>query len=300
MEPKVVVVILNFNGTADTMECVESVRQLEYSNFEILLVDNASSDTAWRRIKEKFPDIRVLENPGNLGYAGGNNAGIRVALREKCDYVFILNNDTVIAKDALRRLVAVSAADTALTIAAPKILYYDRCSVIDSCGTRMDWLRLRPKPGFHGRTDQPGQRTGAYGVIFPGSALLLKTRFFDEVGLFDEDYFLIHEDADLCLRNLRHGLKNVLVEDAVVYHKVSRVLSRDIFLQAYYDSRNFLLLARRQQSSRIWALVIAGLFPLMIKKAWTLATGDFEQKKKSRGFFKGISDYFKGRRGRYG
>ena len=190
-------------------------------------------------------------------------------------------------------------SDAKATILAPKVLFYDLRGVINSCGTSMDWLRLRPRIGLCGQKDA-GQCERKEAVILPGSALFFKKDLWENAGVFDEDFFLIHEDAELCLRNRRRGFKNLLVPEAVVYHKVSRTLSRFPFLTEYYSIRNFLRLAELQASFFQRVLTAAGLSFLCFRNLLALPFASPVKKQQLKGFFEGVAHYRAKKRGSYG
>lgn len=296
--PRVCVIVLNFNGSADTMECVQSLQKLNYPDFKVLLVDNASEDTSWKAIPKEFPAIDVLETGDNLGYAGGNNAGIRWALSHGFEDVLVLNNDLVVAQDALLILENFSIQAPHATLLGPKVLSYGGQNLIHSLGTSMDWWRLRPHRAYYGQPKETGGSAPRSAQIIPGSALLLKKRLLNEVGLFGEDYFLIHEDADLCLRNLRAGFQNVVVPAAHVYHKLSKTLSSYPFLSSYYSTRNFLVLSLSHASFFGKVATAAGLTALSVKNALRMFCSDKTEKERLSGFFSGVLDFARGRRGR--
>ena len=298
MMPRVAALVLNFNDAKDTLECVESLERSDYPELEIVLVDNASEDQSWLKIAEKYPGITVLRNKENLGYAGGNNAGARFAIGEGCDYIFVLNNDVVVEKSAVRLLVEYCLKNPSATIAAPKVYRFGTSRTIDSVGTSMDWFRLRPRLGDCGVEDKGRFPAVLEREIIPGSALLLSRKLFEVVGFFDEKFFLIHEDADLCLRNRKAGFKNAVVTSTVVHHKVSSTLSRYPFLAAYYSTRNFLYLAKHRANpgERLW--VSAGLLCLILKNFLRSFFANDGERKKINGFFKGMRDYYADRMGR--
>ncbi len=296
---KVIVIVLNYNRAEDTIECIASVKASDYGNLEIVFVDNGSADDSEKRVMAAHPNVELIQNGENLGYAEGNNMGIRYALTLGADYVFVLNNDTTVEKGTIRRLVDVAEANSLATIVAPKALYYDRRDTVNSCGTTMDWPRLRPYVGECGQKDD-----GRFGgikekEILPGSALLMKRRLFGEVGFFDKRYFLIHEDADLCLRNLKKGFKNVLAADAVIHHKAAKTLSSYPFLTQYYSTRNFLYLAREHATASQRTACMAGLLLLSLKRLAVYPFLRGTSKSSCAGFLKGTTDYFSGIRGRF-
>ncbi len=294
--PKVFVVILNFNRPQDTLECVHSVLESDYLFFEILIVDNASRDNSPAIFLEHLPDVALLKNSKNLGYAGGNNAGIRQALKQGADYVFVLNNDAIVNVDTIRVLVEIGEERPEATLIAPKVNDYARRNIINSFGTSMDWFRLRPFPGDYDQEDDGRFESVKEAEIIPGAALMMKRRLFEETGLFDESFFLIHEDADLCLRNLKAGFKNIVAPQALVYHKISKTLSAYPEASEYYSVRNFLFLAKFHAGILDLGKVAGGLALLSLKKA---AQYPFipAQRAKIRAFFLGVGDYFKGRGG---
>jgi GT2 family glycosyltransferase len=297
--PKVAVLILNYKRFDDTVECVESVLQSDYDNYEIILIDNDSRDDSARRIAQKFPTLELIANPVNVGYAEGNNIGMRRALDKGAEYVFVLNNDTTLEPDAIRKLVQAGEADKAATIIAPKICFYDDKKMINSCGTRMDWFKLRPHKGACFEKDQ-GQYTAIEEKeIFPGAAFLFKKELFEKVGYFDARFFLIHEDAEICLRNRARGFKNIIVPSAAVYHKVSRTLSAYPFLTEYYSTRNLFFLGKLMGTCTQKIQMICGLAAFSLKRGISYPFADARGKQRIAGYFAGVLDFIKGKMGPY-
>lgn len=299
MAPKIVTLILNYRNASDTAECIRSLLRSSYPNHEWVVIDNASADGSADFLRKEFPQITLIENAANLGYAGGNNVGIDYAITRGADYIFILNNDAVLAEpDTLERLVAIGEQDPAATLLAPRVCFFDNPERINSLGTKMDWIRLRPKIGLCGAIDLESDRPLQSVTLIPGSALLFKRNLIEKVGKFDESYFLIHEDADLCYRNLKAGFKNIVVPQATVYHKVSRTLSKYPFLTSYYTTRNFLYLA---EAHATWFQKIEtglGVLFFSLKHAidYLLKMGQREQ---AKGFFIGIQDFLAHKTGAY-
>jgi len=139
--PLVIVVVVNWNGLADTLECLGSLARLDYPNYDTVVVDNGSTDGSVPAIRERFELVMVVENSENLGYAGGNNIGLEHAMRRGADYALLLNNDTLVAPDCLCRLVAAAQADPEVGMAGPIIYYRDLPDVIWSPGGAIDWRR---------------------------------------------------------------------------------------------------------------------------------------------------------------
>lgn len=296
-EPKVFLIILNWNQCEDTIECIKSCERLNYKNFEILVLDNASEEGSVESIRSRFPDVGMIRNTQNLGYAKGNNVGIKYALDKGADYVFILNSDTTLDENVLHELIKAARSVGNPAILAPKVYYYDRRNVINSMGTTINWFRLRPNLDLCGQEDN-----GRFGEIrqkdiLVGCALLINKMTFEKIGFFDEKFFAFHEDADLSLRNMKYGGKNLVVPKAIVYHKVSGSVKNCQPLVSYYTIRNFLYLAKKNASSSNKIKMFFGLQFLIVKNALISLFGG-GRKAKSLAFFCGIVDYFAGKMGR--
>lgn len=296
--PKVFIIILNWNQYKDTIECIESAKNINYNNFKILVVDNASRDGSIGFIEERFSGIEVIENMENLGYAQGNNIGIKHALSKGADYLFILNSDVTLDKNALQELVKVAQTDKESSILAPKVYYYDKPNVINSLGTTINWFRLRPNLDSCGQKDNGQFQEIEQKDILVGCALFIKKSAFEKIGFFDENFFAFHEDADLCLRNIKYGGKNLTVPKAKIYHKVSGSVRNCQPMVNYYTIRNFLYLAKKNASFMDKIRVYSGLQFLVFKNAFNLLFSDNSKKAKSLAFFCGVADYFAGNMGK--
>jgi len=298
MAEKVVLVILNWNKPDDTIECLESCQRIDYPNFETLLVDNHSSDDSVARIRARFPKLTVLENADNLGYAGGNNAGIRAALTMGADLVFILNNDVTVHPKALTELVRVFKKEPDAGIVAPKVLYYDDHATINSLGTSMDWLKLRPKMGHYHEKDSASYPDVMPMQVLLGAALMLSRGMLAKVGLLDEKFFIFHEEADWCFRSLRAGYRNLTASQAVIYHKESKTMRDFSVLTHYYSTRNFLYFVRKNASASQWLETRVGLLYLSAKHAAKRLSPDARERRMASAYFCGIWDYMAGHMGK--
>jgi GT2 family glycosyltransferase len=297
MAPSVWAIVLNYNGARDTSECLASLLSSDYPSLKLLLVDNGSAEQAWKIIPTGMPSVEVLDNGANLGYAEGNNRGIRLAFERGADYALVLNNDTVVVPDMVTRLVAAAERHPKAAMIAPLITFYDEPDRIDSCGTEMDWLRLRPRPALHGRpvAEAPAGPTAMQ--IVPGSAILLRRDWCARHGLFDEELFLIHEDADLCLRNRAAGGENLLAPDAVARHKRSRTLSSYPYLTQYYTARNFLYLAVRRAAPGEKVLAAVGFVFYFLRTLGGRCFASGRARTECAGALAGIVDFMRGRKG---
>jgi GT2 family glycosyltransferase len=217
--PKVSIIILNWNGLKDTIECLESLKKVTYPNYEVILVDNASSGNDVEVLGERYRDyIHIIQNDKNYGFARGNNVGIRYALDKGTDYMLLLNNDTVVAPDFLDVMVNVAQSDERIGIVCPRTYLYSQPDKVNFdggvkvslwWGTKTD--RLRPDD----------ERAIVDTEFATGAAMLIRRRTLAEIGLLPEEYFFGIEDIDYSLQALRHKLRIAVARRATVWHKVS-------------------------------------------------------------------------------
>lgn len=256
---KIAFIILNWNGVNDTLACLASINKIDKKPFviEIIAVDNASTDDSVKRIKELFPKITVIENKSNLGFAAGNNIGIKYALKDLADFIFIVNNDTILDKNILKNLLQTQQKYNA-DILSPKIyfspgreFYKNRYSkselgkVIWYAGGKIDWNNVK---GFHNGVDEVdrGQFEKEIEVDYAtGAAMFVKREVFEKVGLFDEKYYLYYEDLDFCLRAKRIGAKIMFSPASRLWHSNAGSSASGSALQDYYITRNRLLFGMR-------------------------------------------------------
>jgi hypothetical protein len=216
------VLILTWNGRADTEACVESVLQLDYPRFEVLVVDNASSDDTLAALRARFGErVQLLRNERNLMFAGGMNVGLQRALESGYDFVLLMNNDVVVEAQLLRELVASAARDPRLAAVGPKIYFYDRPEVLWFAGGELPlwrgWSRHR---GL--REIDRGQHDASRDVDYlTGCALLVRREALRDVGLLDTGFAMYAEDADWCFRARERGWRLAYAPRARMWHRVS-------------------------------------------------------------------------------
>ncbi len=237
------VVVLNWNRAEDTAECLTSLRDSTYPRLVTLVVDNGSTDDSVKLLANRFPEPTLLQNQTNLGYAEGNNGGIRWALAAGADYVLLLNDDARVDPDAVWGLVKVAEADPHIGIAGPKIYYWDQPEAVWFAGGVLDW-----RTGY--ATHLCDGPPSPYDTDFvTGCVMLVRARLFEEIGLFDPRFFLYYEDTDLCLRARRAGWRTVVVPAAGAWHKI-RASGEAAARSSYYSFRNRALLASKCLSPR--------------------------------------------------
>ena len=250
-DPLVFVIVLNFNGLDVNDTCITSLLASEYPNFKILFVDNGSSDGSVEHVRLQYPTVEILENKENLFFAAGNNRGIEHALQQEADYIFILNNDTMVASTCISLLVAfMEQADDAGAI-QPLLCLMDNPQVIASAGCRVSLSGRAWDDGF-------GNSCTSFGTIprevsgVTGGAMLVRAQVFRAVGMFDERFEMYFEDVDLSWRIRRNGSRVFIVPQARVGHKVSAT-----------TAKGFSALRIRLTEANSYRLIV-GHFPLWL------------------------------------
>src|SRR3954447_18464225 len=266
--PHVAIVILAFNGREDTLRCLESVDELDWEELTTIVVDNGSSDGVIEAVRERFPHVRVIRSERNLGFAGGNNVGLRAAHDAGADYFLVLNNDTVVDPATVRELVAEAERRPDAGALCPLIYYMDPPERIWCAGARFD-----PRNAHNGRhTGYRERDEGQYDGVretgrATGAAILVPRAIIDEVGYLDERLFLHVEDVEWSLRIREASYRILVVPSARVWHRVSVATGGEHSpAVAYYAVRNTLAvstwhaplsgLARLRRDLAIWLVAV--------------------------------------------
>jgi len=270
MMPRVTIIILNWNRIVDTLECLESLACLDYPDYEVVVVDNGSTDRSVEAIRERFPEVTLIENGENLGFTGGNNVGLRQALERGADYALLLNNDTEVAPDFLRHIVEATETDPTVGIAGPMIYYHERPELIWSAGGAIDWRRGKTRMLGLNAPDTGQFGTASRQVNFvTGCALLVKRAVLERVGLLDERFFAYYEETEWCVRAQRAGFKIAHVPTAKVWHKIPLDARDNSPLVHYYMTRNRLLFLKASDAGwRAWLTFLVEY--LRTLASWTL------------------------------
>lgn len=262
-KPEVSIIILNYNGGKDVLECLESVMQITEPRCEVIVVDNGSTDGSLDRIVERFPWLKIITTGSNLGFPAGNNAGIKESSGE---WILLLNDDVVVDPEILKDLITAAESDLQVGIAGPAILYYQEPEKLWSAGGRIN---------LWGFTEHIGKGMGLESCrslrcvdYITGCAMLIKREVIAKIGLLDEEYFLYFEDADYCTRARKVGFKCLYVPSPTVWHKAdSEWITGPV--QAYYYMRNGFIFACKNLAGLKRLLFTAGqmvLFPYYILK----------------------------------
>jgi GT2 family glycosyltransferase len=253
---KLSVIIPHWNGLQHLEVCLDSLRRQTHPSYEVLLVDNGSTDGSQAFVRAHYPEVRLIELGRNLGFTGACNAGIAAA---SGDIVILLNNDTEAEPDWLTAIAAAMAADDDVGIVASKMLLFDRRDHFHAAG---DFVRVDGTPGNRGVWQQDiGQYERAEDVFSAcGGAAAYRRAMLDQIGVLDEAFFFSCEDVDLAWRAHLAGWRVRYVPDAVVYHKLKATGGSQT--ASYYDGRNFLFLIWKNYPASLlrqtWRQVVLG------------------------------------------
>ena len=222
-EPSVCVMMLSWNDEQNTLDCLRSVRQLDYTRYRVLVIDNGSSKDTVRAIRVAFPRVELIVNPSNLGFGGGANVGFERAREHGVEYVLFINNDTVVDPSLLRELVRSAQARPRAGLLAPKIFIHSEPNRIWAAGARWAPFPPRVKMIGRGRRDHPRYDRPRRLSFVTGCALLVRRQVLESVGGFDPIYWPAYqEDYDLSARVTQAGWEIWYVPEAKLWHKESR------------------------------------------------------------------------------
>lgn len=248
--PLVSVVVANYNGAQFLRGCLDSLRMQTYPRIEVIVVDDASADGSVDLVRAEYPEIHLVVLPRNVGFAAASNEGMRQSAGQ---IIALLNNDAEADSQWVAELVAALRDDPAAGIAASKILLYDRRDVIHTAG---DFLGRNGRPGNRGVWQHDGGQFDTPGYVFGGcgGAVAYRREMLDDIGLFDETFFMYCEDVDLSFRAQLRGYRVRYVPTARVYHRLSATGGG--VLASYYSSRNSLaVLVKNMPTSLLWRML---------------------------------------------
>lgn len=258
--PKVSIVILNWNNYQDSKECLQSLKRVTYPNYEVVLVDNGSTDGSDRKLKKEFPQCKFIQTGANLGFSGGCNAGVKYALENGTNYILLLNNDTIVKEDFLEPLVKAAESNKEIGIVGGKAYYYNEPNRIHMAGAKIDWLRATYKRYGAGQIDK-GQFDKSKEVGFTSAYfMLVKRKVFEKIGLLSEQYFLGMEECDFGVRAARKGYKFYYVPDSVIWHKIAKSHIPATPRNIYCTYRNKLIFIRKFLPPLKWKLWRFGFY----------------------------------------
>ena len=260
--PKVAIIILNWNGLDDTIECLDSLQDIVYPNYEVIIVDNGSQGDDVIAIEQGYGSyVQIIENQINLGFAGGNNVGIKYALRNDNEYILLLNNDTVVEPHFLNELIEVATKDELIGIVGPKLYYYNDRSL----------LQL---PEWYGKVGNVPKEMS----FISGAAMLIRRTVLEKVGLLDEEFYPGYgEDWDFCQRVGESGFKLICVPSSAVYHKSGASTEGNFNLRVYTLVKYPFLIVRRHRIEGSYEkstkFLIMSIYMELRKVLWAIKEG---------------------------
>jgi GT2 family glycosyltransferase len=246
------IILVNYKRADDTIECIQSLQRSTFTDFETIVVDNASGDGSVAAIRSSCPAVQFFESPTNVGFAEGNNIGIRQALAHQSNFILLLNNDTVVEPNALSELLATFRRHPGAGIVGPKIYYHDRPNMLWYAGGYFN-----PHSSFGGHYGIGEDDNGAHDsertcALITGCCMMFRREVCDRIGLLDADYFAYLEDADSCTRAERNGFSLHYQAKAIIYHKVSSTSAWDSPVYIYFNLRNKILFLKKNALLLQW------------------------------------------------
>jgi GT2 family glycosyltransferase len=238
MIPSVSIIVLNWNGKHHLEECLDSLSHLDYPAYKVVLVDNASTDGSVEWVASHYPQVHILRNQKNLGFAEGNNVGIRFALSEGAGYVVLVNTDTRAERDFLTHLVQRGEEDKEIGVLGGKVLMFFDPRVVNSTGVNLNQLAYGWDRDFGEEAQRIVRKRGEV-LAVTGTLMAIKAGVFEKVGLLDPEFFAYYEDVDFCVRVWKHTHFRVeYVPESIIYHKFSASVSGESALKQYLMFKN--------------------------------------------------------------
>lgn len=254
-EPKVCIILVNYNSHKDTTECVKSLLEIDYSNYNVILVDNASTeeDPVFEDTFLREKTI-LLKSDVNNGFSGGNNIAIKYAQAElEPDYFLLLNNDTIVDKHFLKEMVNCSKEYSDHAVIGGKIYYYHENNMLWYAGGSYNTDSGFAAHYGYKQIDDGSYSKNLYVSFITGCLMLIPREIIERVGLLNEEYFLYSEDTDYCCRVKNAGYDLVYCAKSIIYHKVSASTGENSPTQQYYMLRNDLYLISKYGTKKILA-----------------------------------------------
>lgn len=246
------IILVNYNGSRDTIECVRSIEESNFGEFEIIIVDNGSQAGTVEQLRAACPHCTVIGVEENIGFAAGNNIGLKEALERGGSRFLLLNNDTTIDASALSRLMKALESSDRVGIVGAKIRYFSSRNKIWYAGG----ILSLGSGSFHhrgiGEEDLGQYDLGGETQYVTGCCLLFRRQVVDKIGFLDESYFAYLEDADFCVRARKAGFSILYEPHALVYHKVSSTSARDSPVYLYLNLRNKILFLHKHSRLDQW------------------------------------------------
>jgi GT2 family glycosyltransferase len=284
---KIGIILVNYKDYAKRFlaDCRDSLRAQDYQNFQIYIVDNQTGEESFEYLAKNYPEAKILRNENNDGFAKGNNDGIKKALADGCEYVFLLNMDTVCAPTALSKMVEVIELNEKIGSVQARLMIFSDKNKINSLGNATHFLGFGYCLGYNENWEKEKEDYRLPIEIFypSGAAVLFRKEALEEVGFLDEEYWMYNEDQEIGWRLLLAGWKNVLAPDAVIYHKYE--FSRSISKYYWMDRNRILAILECYQLATLLFILPAFILMEFGLILFSAKNGSFKEKMKIWRYF---------------
>lgn len=293
IDKKVGIILVNYNGAKDTIECLNSLKNIYYSNKCIYIVDNNSNEKDVKFLENNinYSDVKIIKLKENIGFSGGNNIGIKEALADNCEVIGLLNNDTTVEVDFLNQLVEKLFSDERIGAVVPQIRDYYNKSIVTYGGGEINYLKGSVFIEGINRYEDSINNAERCVTFGHGCCLFMKSKVISKVGLLPEEYFLYFEDTDYSIQLTNSGYKILYCPESIIYHKESVSTKKGSDNFQYYFTRNRFYFIKKNFKllSKLTAYPISVLY--LIKK---MLLKEFEFKNVKVG----LIDYSRGKTGK--
>jgi GT2 family glycosyltransferase len=262
--PTVVIVVLNWNKWRLSLECIRTLAHLDYPNWRLLLVDNGSTDGSIEKFDDLPKNSELIALGSNRGYTGGSNVAIARCMEVGADYIWLLNNDAIVEKDTLSRLVTLAESDSHIGLVGPVLMRPGSPPSCEAAGVRFDCSKASLEVTTDVSQAQEWQNQCPENMAIFGTGLLIRRSVIEQIGAFDDNFFAYNEDIDLSIRSAQAGFLNLVEFQSILWHQPRPSLPDDSDLVAphvyYYMTRNDLRLWRKHAptflavKAHIWTL----------------------------------------------
>lgn len=262
---KIFIIVLHFGDEAVTNQCLKSIFNTRLDFEQLIIVDNSRNFILSEDLKNKNK-IKIIQNKENLGFAGGVNVGIKIALSDNANYILLLNNDTFVKEDFLKKLIGFSNQFENAGIVAPAIKFKKNGKVIYDIGGKINKLFGRTTHEEVHRIQNKNEKIVDY---VSGCCMLIKNDAFKNIGLFDERFFLYYEDVDFCLRAKDRGFLTYVVPGVYIEHELSKSVGKVSSLAVYHQTKSALLFGKKHFRNAIFlnrVFIITQTLYFLIKK----------------------------------
>jgi len=253
--PLVYVVSLNWNGRAYLADFCDTILRQDYSNYKVVIVDNASDDDSTIFLRERYPDIEIIRNEKNLGYAAGNNVGLEHAYSRGAQYFLVINNDTVVPFDTISRLVEIALVDPRIGFVTGKVFFHGNGNMLQTAG-KIDKFWRATVVNVGQNEEDKGQYDRQRDFDYLDDVFwLVKRDVYEQLGGYDPEFFLYWEETDWCARAKGKGYRLVYTPTARIYHKGSLSTGGGSNpKKSYYIRRNGVLFYWRHKTKLVFLL----------------------------------------------